>query len=158
MMRILYIAICWFAVFGMAAVPVHADREPSGRPASLKVFPASGVELAWSGRGDTRGATPICVSTPSGDFDIVLSTSSGLGLTGAGAIAYEVTLESEAIPASGTLSGATPTLRLSGRVDPETDCKAGPNARLVIRMPQQSALSAVSGSYSDQLLVNVETR
>lgn len=126
--------------------------------ASVSVPNGSTASLSWNGRGQSRDGVPVCVSSPTGRYEISIGTASGLGLVGRETVPYVVAFESNGVSASAVLSGATSIARFEGVVDPARTCASGPNARIIVSLDATAAAAATSGNYSDQVTIKVEPR
>lgn len=126
--------------------------------AAISVPSGSAANLNWSGRGQTRDGVPVCVSSPTGRYEISIRTASGRGLVGRQSVPYVVAFESGGMSGSAVLSEANAVARFEGVVDPARTCASGPNARIILSLDPSAATAATSGNYSDQVTIAVEPR
>lgn len=126
--------------------------------ASVSIPNGTTASLNWNGRGQSRDGVPVCVSSPTGRYEISIRTASGLGLVGRQAVPYVVAFESAGTSSSAVLSGTTSVARFEGVVDPARTCASGPNARIIVSLDTTAATAATSGNYSDQVTIAVEPR
>jgi hypothetical protein len=131
---------------------------PAPASAAVSVQGGATANLHWNGRGQTRDGVPICVSSPTGRYEISIRTASGRGLVGQQIVPYVVAFESGGMSSSAVLSEATSVARFEGVVDPARTCASGPNARIILSLDATAATAATSGNYSDQVTISVEPR
>jgi hypothetical protein len=126
--------------------------------AAIAVPGGTTATLHWNGRGQSRDGVPVCVSSPTGRYEISIRTASGRGLVGDQTVPYVVAFESGGTSHSAVLSQATSVARFEGVVDPARSCASGPNARIILSLDATAATAATSGNYSDQVTISVEPR
>jgi len=135
-----------------------ANAQDAAQAGSVALPAAASASLHWTGRGQIRDGVPVCISSPTGRYQLVVGSSSGQGLVGQKAMDYVVTFEANGTTQTTSVSRANPTARFDGSVDPGRTCASGPNARIVVALDPTSALAANSGLYADQVTVAVEPR
>ncbi len=142
--------------------PVHAQQaeiKPAVlQPASVILPSSRPATLRWTGRGNVRDGVPVCVSSPTGRYELSIQTTSGQGLTGEMVLPYTIEFEAAGEIMSGVLSRSNPVVRFSGQVDPDRTCGSGPNARLVVSLASDQAMAGIAGTYNDQISVSIEAR
>lgn len=143
------------AILLSGALTAHAQSADE-QTATVKFFSHAPSALEWKGRGDVSVSQPFCVQSSTGQFELVVSSASGAGMTGHDPMPYEVTVELNGAVRTGTISRHSPSFRVRGHSDRSLQCNASSNGRLTVRLLQQDALAAVSGSYADQLTVSAD--
>ena len=128
---------------------------PPAADASLLIYPASRLVRTWRGDGKLEMATDLCVASTSGRFRVLLAPLRGAfaeaDLRGASAT---LTTDAGTFETRELRSGEP--LDFSGRNRPESvGCTSGPNARLILTLPQEALTAAKAGSLSDTLQLTV---
>lgn len=139
----------------LAAVPLHAQTSDAPT-AELRVFSGSSLSASWYGSGSIRLDAPMCLASSTGSYRLSVTPSAGLQMLAKGG---EVRIglaahggETSLKPVSGLA-----TMYFTGTVDPaDADCTDGPNAKLVIELPERALMAAPAGTYFDQLQLEIE--
>ena len=150
--------LCLTALICSAGIPLAAAAHPTESEAALKVIHNGPATLSWSGRGRTNAGVGICVSSTTGRFELNVRTFSGRGLNGSTTLPYTVTFQLDGATSTAVISQSTPMAHFTGSVDPQRQCTAGVNARLVLALDPALTLAGNAGVYDDDLQLSIEPR
>jgi len=144
------LGLCALADGRIARADIDSDHVPTVR--FLSSVPGN---LDWRGRGDVSLQQAFCVESATGHFVLDVASITG-GLNGQTVIPYEVTIEINGRAQTGVISRNSPVFSFRGETPRSGNCRIPSNVGvLTVRLLQKDAMSAVSGSYADQLSISV---
>ncbi len=139
------------ALLGATGLSVPTMALESGDSAAAMRIYATSTEMNWFGVGAAAASVNLCVVSSTGRFRLAVTSARGGSLTGPNNLPYFITFRDGA-GAETTLSTENKTvLNFEGNARPATDCSAGPNAQLRVRIPEDELTRGVAGSYFDEL-------
>lgn len=142
-----------------AMVPAHAqtaDAPMEAPVAGLRIFSGASLSTTWYGSGSISVDAPLCLSSSSGSYRLSVTPSLGLQKLAQGGEVRIGLAERGGKALLKPVEGLA-TLYFTGTVDPaEGDCREGPNAKLVVELPEGALMAAPAGNYFDQLQLEIE--
>jgi hypothetical protein len=135
----------------------HHLQQRAARESNLLVYTNDSSNMAWYGQGSAVKTIALCISSTTGRYRLMISSSRGGAAHGKVTIPYTIVF-TDGIGGQTTASTEHSSIvAFDGSVPVGADCLSGPNASIQIKLDERSLLSSVAGTYADRLQFHVQT-